>query len=75
MNDNRVGAIVLFGLLGIGLLLILSKPAAPATSMGAPLRLRPAQSRTYQNEETWEITWNEDLLPTKVTIHRNAVRT
>ena len=28
----------------------------------------------YLNEESWYVSYNEDGLPTKITIHRNAVR-
>jgi len=30
---------------------------------------------TYHNAETWDVTWSEDGLPTKVVIHRDAVQT
>jgi len=33
-----------------------------------------APSATYANEESWEITWNPDGLPTKIEVHRNATR-
>lgn len=33
-----------------------------------------AAAGSYQNAETWEITWSPDGLPTKVTIHRDARR-
>jgi hypothetical protein len=29
----------------------------------------------YTNEETWDIEWNPDGLPSRVTIHRNAHQT
>ena len=29
---------------------------------------------TYKNEESWDVQYNADGLPTKVTIHRNAIR-
>jgi hypothetical protein len=28
----------------------------------------------YANEESWEITWSAEGLPTKVVVHRNATR-
>ena len=29
----------------------------------------------YQNEEVWEVEWDQKtMLPTKVTVHRDAVR-
>ncbi len=37
------------------------------------LKNRPAQaSSQYSNAETWDVLWNEDGLPVKVTIHRDA---
>ncbi|MBA7555202.1 hypothetical protein ES705_47858 [subsurface metagenome] len=30
---------------------------------------------TYANEESWDITWNEDGLPEKIVVHRNATKT
>lgn len=30
---------------------------------------------TYANEESWEITWSPDGLPTKIVVHRNATKT
>ena len=38
----------------------------------------PKQSRggkSYKNTETWDIEWNDDGLPKRVTIHRDAVQT
>ena len=29
---------------------------------------------TYVNEESWEIEWNEEGLPTRIIVHRNAQR-
>ncbi|MBA7584010.1 hypothetical protein ES708_25962 [subsurface metagenome] len=31
-------------------------------------------SATYANEESWEIEWSPDGLPTKIEVHRNATR-
>ena len=28
----------------------------------------------YSNKEEWDVTYNEDGLPTKITIHRDATR-
>ena len=30
---------------------------------------------TYNNEESWDITWNPDGLPEKIVVHRNATKT
>lgn len=40
-----------------------------------PLGKELVPSATYANEESWEITWNEDGLPEKIVVHRNATQT
>ena len=30
---------------------------------------------TYANEESWDISWNQDGLPEKIVVHRNATKT
>ena len=35
----------------------------------------PQAASTYVNEESWEIEWSEEGLPTRITVHRNAQRT
>lgn len=34
-----------------------------------------AAAGQYLNEESWDVAYNNDGLPTKITIHRNATRT
>lgn len=34
----------------------------------------PAPLATYSNEESWEIEWSPDGLPTRIVVHRNAKR-
>jgi len=46
---------------------------APPADVPAPRSAVPAGN--YVNEESWDIEWNKDGLPSKVTIHRNATRT
>lgn len=45
---------------------------------GAAVPTQPSRAlvpaATYENEERWEIQYNEDGLPTKVIVHRNAQR-
>ena len=48
----------------------------------SPVKFRPIatpvttnEGHRYRNSETWDIVWNEDGLPSKVTIHRDAVQT
>ena len=71
-------------LIGLGLLLFfvtkkgLSAPAlASGCSTCQPLRLMPAGSlaKKYSNEEKWDVTYNEDGLPTSVKITRHATET
>lgn len=78
-------AVIIFGLLGIGLLFLLTRSSSRYSeeadyleeNTATPLRLRPISKRAhhYTNEETWDIEWSDDGLPTKVVIHRNAVQT
>jgi len=70
--------IFVFGLIGLGLLLLLTTRNNPGFTKARPLVLKPFSSsdkpvgRRYQNSETWDIKWNSDGLPEKVTIHRDA---
>ena len=59
-------------------------PAPPSPNGGyvgpggiRPLRLMPAGSaaKQYTNKEEWAIDWNEDGLPTRLVINRNATQT
>jgi len=73
-------AILIFGLLGLGLLFMLTrKPSGiasyPEESVALPFKPTNRVARQYTNEETWDIDWSEDGLPKRVTIHRNAVQT
>ena len=38
------------------------------------LKGKTTQASTYNNVESWDVAYNEDGLPTKITIHREAVR-
>ena len=40
----------------------------------APTLVQSVPETTYTNEETWELSWGPDKLPSKITIHRNAVQ-
>ena len=35
----------------------------------------PVGIGSYKNEESWDVSYNEDGMPTKIVVHRNAVRT
>ena len=35
---------------------------------------RSSSAGNYRNEESWGVEYNEDGLPTKITIHRDAKR-
>ena len=65
-----VTAVVGLGLLGF-LFLILMKKRNPQLVAAQPLVMGAA---LYTNSEEWEIEWNKDGLPKKVTIHRLAHR-
>lgn len=69
--------LLLFGILGLGLLYVFTKSTSSnlGTRSNEPIQLQLKPARRYQNSETWDITWNEDGLPSKVTIHRDAVQT
>ena len=72
MDDKWL--LLIGGALVLGLLLL--KRRGNNTAIIAPrsyvLRPRRQQPANYVNEETLDITWNEDGLPTKVVIHRKA---
>ena len=53
----------------------LRSPSLPLTPVAAPVASAALPPGTYKNAEEWDIEWNEDGLPKKVTIHRNAQRT
>lgn len=80
MDDK---AVIIFGLLGLGLLFMLARgsthrESSYSESIALPFTPTNRVSRGahhYTNEETWDIEWSEDGLPKKVTIHRNAVQT
>ncbi len=78
--DNK--AIIIFGLLGLGLLFMLTRKTSgiasyPEESIALPFKPtnRVSSAHQYTNEESWDIEWSEDGLPKRVTIHRNAVQT
>ena len=51
----------ILGLVGMFLFMMMRQPSAQAAPM------------SYNNAETWDISWNQDGLPEKVVVHRNAV--
>ena len=66
-----VVAIAGLGLLGFLVYKLWKKSPQPASALARPFILA---DRTYTNAEEWEIEWNKDGLPKKVTIHRRASR-
>jgi len=68
---------ILFGAIGLGLLYLLIRNKNSGLSMQSdePIFLQLRPTRRYQNTETWDIEWNNDGLPAKVTIHRDATQT
>ena len=61
-------------ILGIGLIigLIAWLMSKPTPAMAAA---QSVSSGTYNNKEEWNVAYNELGMPTKVTVHRKAVRT
>ena len=59
-------------------LMILLGIGAGAFILGFLMRHSGAQAALpagqYTNAEVWDIQWNRDGLPSKVTIHRDALR-
>jgi len=54
------------------------QPLPPEPVKFRPIAAPPAaasEGHRYRNSETWDIEWNPDGLPSKVTIHRDAVQT
>lgn len=52
-------------------------PRKYITSVEERTEIVPYQAplATYNNEETWDIEWNEETgLPTRITVHRHANR-
>jgi len=87
MNENKVVGIFLVVLLLGGIVLLLRKPEGveehalqlnKKVAGQNSIRLiedRPSKpARRYQNAETWDIDWNEDGLPKRITIHRDAIQ-
>ncbi len=82
MDDK---AIIIFGLLGLGLLFMLARGSSnrvsndySGESIALPFKPTNRVSRgahQYTNKEKWSIKWNEDGLPSEVIIERNAVQT
>lgn len=84
-------AMIFCGVLGLGLLFLLlrnksgysqeyaeTEEVEPVSPKSIPLSFTPTSHKSahhYKNEEVWDIDWNEDGLPKRVTIHRNAVQT
>jgi len=84
MESQKVIAGLLFIGIVIGLFIVTRKSTG---TMSTPIKLLPAgtlnsidkqptrHEKHYENEEVWDIDWNEDGLPRRVTIHRNATQT
>ena len=69
--------IFVFGLIGLGLLLLFTTRSP--NRLSGRTNFKPVwltenkpEGRRYRNTETWDIKWNTDGLPEKVTIHRDA---
>ena len=73
--------IFIFGLIGLGLLLLFTARSSGRRTLSGGTNFKPVwlkenkpEGRRYQNSETWDIKWNSDGLPEKVTIKRDAVQ-
>lgn len=76
MDDK---AVIIFGLLGLGLLFMLTRGSSNrhssySESIALPFKPtnRVSEGHHYKNKEVREITYNEDGLPTRIVIHRDA---
>jgi len=68
--------IIFFGIVGLGLLYLFTRKSSNfGMQSDEPISLQLRPTRRYFNTETWDISWNEDGLPAKVTIHRDATQT
>lgn len=74
MKDDS-GATLVLGLIGLGLLLLWANSRQGAGAVQSysaqPASIKP--SKSYDNEEIREITYNDDGLPTRIVIHRHAI--
>jgi hypothetical protein len=72
--NNKIGILLFAGLL-VGLYILMKNSSGVSSQVqpeinDTPLRLHPQKS--YDNEEVREIEYNNDGLPTRITIHRHA---
>lgn len=88
-SDNRIVGILVIALIIGGVLLLTRKPEGTSDQPLRLNRKvsgevkhfpiiedRPVESRSakrYNNTEVWNIEWNEDGLPKRIEIHRDAV--
>lgn len=77
--DKKLALGILFGVGVFAFIWFMSRQAKPVQRQVASQRLdlRPVGSsssgRRYTNKESWDIAYNSDGLPVKVTISRKAV--
>jgi len=74
MSDNTKQLLIIGGI-ALLLVVFLTSRRSVAASPGSfhPVLVKPGLA-TYSNEETWDVQYNSDGMPTKVTIHRKAVQ-
>lgn len=65
VNSNTMVILVGIAFAAFVIYYLIKKPPVAAAALPAG---------TYNNAETWEILWSKDGLPTKVIVHREAVR-
>jgi len=77
MKSDNTGWIVL----GLGVVIVAAfllfarKPGQTTSAVVQPARWIPVPTKRYLNTETTEIEWNADMLPVKITRHRDATQT
>ena len=74
-QKDKIG-IIIIAILLIALLLLLKKEFSNrnrAIASGGPKV--DGREHEYHNEESWDVEYNADGMPTKITIHRNALST
>lgn len=68
-----VGGLIVFG--GILAFLFTRNRGASGTTGSQSLpNTKPLPAGEYNNAEEWDVSYDKDGMPTKVTIHRHAVR-
>jgi len=73
VTDKQVAIGIAFVIGFLGFLWFITRRKQPVSGVSQRLELRPVGSRQYSNKEAWDVTYNDDGLPTKIVIHREAM--